>query len=362
MAKEDRGEGIVDRLVARLSNGLDDLLPDDPEFAQKYPHLWAFLTCRVLGDGRTKERAKLMLQIREGDWAITLSDAALRCSYPALGSTVQDALDRLEAILRDPDALPVRWKKHSMKLTEAAEEKRVAAGAGRGRIARKEGRKGKVRKSHANEPAGQPMKRRLACVFPAFRRNIAMPNYRLNFIFTNNLNRAGWAETWYAEAADHAEAQGKMDAYVPLRSDLMTENTVLAHGRASNVDPPRDSLIKEYNTPGTIDPVTHPPVTIWDALLVRKDRAEFTNQGRVFLHDVPQDVFLGRDLNPTVPAYFATALAAWVAGVVAQGFQFRITTGFGFGYISIAFMTALRLTEHRVGRPFDVLRGRRMIA
>lgn len=121
--------GIVDRLLHRLTNGLDDQLPDDPEFVKRYPFLWDFLRCRVLASGKTKERAELRIRIKEGDWDVTLSDAALRVSYPACGKTVVDGLERLEALLRNPDTIPVRWRKGTMKLVDPPKEKKLDKGS-----------------------------------------------------------------------------------------------------------------------------------------------------------------------------------------------------------------------------------------
>lgn len=103
-------DGIVGRLVEQRRAAAHWQRPDDPEWSGRWPLLWELLTTPLEYQGELVEPAALRVQGGNGEVVVSVTVGYLAQSTSAVGSTVADAQDRLEALLASGQARWSIWK------------------------------------------------------------------------------------------------------------------------------------------------------------------------------------------------------------------------------------------------------------
>jgi len=192
-----------------------------------------------------------------------------------------------------------------------------------------------------------------------------MAKFKCTFVMQDTLWDTGFTHTWWVDEEDSSVALTTVYPYWQKLRALISDTIFLTDLRASNVDPPRDSEHRGPSTGeehGTIDHTTTPILTYSEALLVRRDQATGNVFGHSFLHGVPIAEFTGRKYTPPAGTWL-TAFQALVTLVTNTQFLLRkVGAGGAITYPICGRYIGMRLTKHAVGRPFDLLRGRRRIA
>lgn len=91
--------GAFDKVPTGKSAGVPAVLPVDPGFTKRYPTIWEFLTADQYGPEQPRERSGLTLHVEEGCFKLYLSEKTKEAGIDATGSTLQLALEALEARL-----------------------------------------------------------------------------------------------------------------------------------------------------------------------------------------------------------------------------------------------------------------------
>jgi hypothetical protein len=190
-----------------------------------------------------------------------------------------------------------------------------------------------------------------------------MANYKITQFFTDAVNQTGWSESWYISAASAAAGLTAFAPVATARQALLNDVASLFAIRASNVDTPRDSLYQASGLPlvGSIATATYPLAGVWDCLLVTAQNTTNNLFGHIFMHDVPAGIFVGRVYVPshTSGINWVTNFATWQTALVTATILKRAK---GPVYDAVTSVIGQRRTERRLGRPFDALRGRRVVA
>lgn len=105
MAKKDLSAAEL-KLAAWASEEKDDEkdLQWDPEFAMRYPSLWVFLTWRSIGNV-LRAPGRLSLSSDGTAWRVGYYDPSARRSCAAVGTTLDDALSRIDKALTAEDTV-----------------------------------------------------------------------------------------------------------------------------------------------------------------------------------------------------------------------------------------------------------------
>lgn len=193
-----------------------------------------------------------------------------------------------------------------------------------------------------------------------------MATYRITMFFQDNVNVTGWTENWWVNAANGPAALTAFSGVYTSRVALLMDTCQMTTARASNVDHPRDSDYLNVGIPvlGTIAHATYPAAGPWDALLVRRDVSTNDLIGHIFMHGVPAGIFTGRIWQVTVAPgiTFAANLTNYQTSLVSASALLRKGPATAYTYPPCTVILGLRRTQHKVGRPFDQLRGRRAVA
>jgi hypothetical protein len=193
-----------------------------------------------------------------------------------------------------------------------------------------------------------------------------MPLQKGTFFISDLTNNVGWTESWYFNQASTASALSSLGTLIGPRVALLMDTCQIIAARVVTVGPPRDSLFASTGIPanGTILHATYPAAGPWDCLLCRKDSTDGTYFNKIFMHGVPVGIFNGRYYQDSVApgVAFQTSLTAYLTAAVAAGALVRKGPASAPVTANIAVLIPIRRTEHRLGRPFDELRGRRAVA
>jgi hypothetical protein len=190
-------------------------------------------------------------------------------------------------------------------------------------------------------------------------------NARGTLFFDAIAQNIGWSETYFLNVATHVAGLAVLNGLVPLRAGILQTTGRITWIRICNVDAPRDSRMQAIPPgvgTGTFDNVAHPSAGTSDSLLIRKDYDPDNNCfNKLFLHYIPEAIFLGRDYAG------ATTLPAW--DVLYQAFRtylldpansFLVRKGPApYVYKALNVMEIKWRTEHKIGRPFGLSVGRR---
>lgn len=99
-------------------------LPADERIRTEFPLVWEILTCQLEQEGKLLEPARLSIGAGDGEWVLTVSDAALAQSFSVAVGSLVDALPALEAALARSAGhwRPYRNRKPKLKAPKAPAE------------------------------------------------------------------------------------------------------------------------------------------------------------------------------------------------------------------------------------------------
>lgn len=173
--------------------------------------------------------------------------------------------------------------------------------------------------------------------------------------------KTGWTMNLYKEAADYTDVKTAWDDLMTVFTPIIMDEVQVTALRISDVQIPGDAYTPSVaGLFGAVDGTTHPPCAPWDALLIKTETGDHERRAHLFVHGVPVDYFLpGRLYN--ISNWNATAVSAFMSQLVTDEWRFRSKKADDTApvYAIIEAREALRRTEHRVGRPFSLLVGRR---
>jgi hypothetical protein len=86
------------------------VVTSDAEFLKRYPVLTQWMTDGKWDDGKPREVSTLSVNLKEGVVNLGLSDHEAQASLYTTAGTLQEALEQLEAALRDETGAWRPWK------------------------------------------------------------------------------------------------------------------------------------------------------------------------------------------------------------------------------------------------------------
>lgn len=200
-------------------------------------------------------------------------------------------------------------------------------------------------------------------------------NFRLTLVCQDTDNDIGWTETYFgpipgAPTPPNGWQQTVFNGLISWRNArlaLMLSSSQIDFYKISDDGLAGDMWIADVGGPtkGTYTALTNNQGGPLDAALIRFDDATGQYHGRKFFHGFPVANFTGRQWTPSPTAL--AAMQAFDAATAVSGLCLRSKNKAAPPvpptiYPAIARVEMVRLTGHRVGRPFDYLRGRRRIA
>lgn len=197
--------------------------------------------------------------------------------------------------------------------------------------------------------------------------NIAMPQYKATWFFTSQKYAVGWSESWYTNANDPIVAQTNVANYLPKRIACLSDAALCQALRIARDGAPRDSTFMAFSTAnvGLYPEATNPIAGVWDCLLCRRDVFDGSLLGHFFMRFVPAGIFNGRLYveKTTSPATWESAFKAFGTEVTNGNYEiFKAATPIAGDFVAPFSFQGVRRTERKIGRPFDLLRGRRRAA
>lgn len=184
-------------------------------------------------------------------------------------------------------------------------------------------------------------------------------DFKATLFFQDLASSYGWSENYfYKQAADHDAVVTKVQIMLVLRLAVLTDLHQCVAARVSDVSVPNDSkLVSGLPLPGDVASTGSTIVQPWSALLTRNESTAFY-RGRFFLHGVHEHTFLAnRSYDP------ANAESAdWIAFFldIKDNCALRhIVAPPVVLYDNFTNIFPLRMVERKVGRPFNLLHGRR---
>ncbi len=184
-----------------------------------------------------------------------------------------------------------------------------------------------------------------------------MPNFQATLFFQDEAGTLGWSEPYYLENVDVDAAKIAMDALITARAEVLCDLYSIVAGRVSDVDVLNDSLLAEdLPVEGAIVSTSATAVDPWTALMVRIESTS-AYRGRHFFHGVLENTFLpSRSYDPANPNN-----AAWVTWqtYLITNTLLKHKAGLTTVYSIITNAILQREVMKKVGRPFNLLRGRR---
>lgn len=186
--------------------------------------------------------------------------------------------------------------------------------------------------------------------------------FRCTFFYEQG--KYGWTETLYRQEADHDAAIAQMQKYITTRLQFMTSDSFCPFLRASNVDPPRDAMIKPLTgKSGQGSNVPDPGSVAFNAVLVRMFSTPLYWRP-MFLRGIDHSlihVTAGQAVPPAI-----VLPNGLINAVVNNGWQIKVKKkddpNIGTTiYVPINRMFGIRITHRITGRPFDSPRGLRPV-
>jgi hypothetical protein len=196
-----------------------------------------------------------------------------------------------------------------------------------------------------------------------------MPTYQCVGFYSKPTAIVGGATVVYYSAPDRLSAMGLFTGLIDKLRDLQSPTWQWDFARVSDVSILGDAYVVSFlgTKPGTFVP-TVPPLReagLADCLLLRKVDPVNAKHGFIFLHGHPQNEFAGRSYTPDAAAI--AALLALGTYLTANPPMWAHRTNPGvtppvYTYIGFNDVTPIKLVTHKIGRPFDDIRGRRRVA
>jgi len=186
-----------------------------------------------------------------------------------------------------------------------------------------------------------------------------MPQFQCTLFFQDIAHGYGWSESYFIAKPDPLgiqTARTALEVLLGLRADVLTDIHEIVAGRVSDVAVLNDSLLVAGGP--FVGQVASTVVTAcepWTCLNVRMEAgAEW--RGRKFFHGLLESTFQdNRSYAPGNPQ-----AAAWTAlfTELEDNWDLRVEHPSLTHYESITKCIPIRQTSRKVGRPFDLLRGR----
>jgi len=185
-----------------------------------------------------------------------------------------------------------------------------------------------------------------------------MPDYQGTLFFQDNASSYGWTENYFYEGvADIDAALALLAVLIPLRAAVLTDRHNLAAGRVSDIAVLNDSkLVSGLPVVGDVVSTNLTVVQPWTALLTRNE-ATSLYRGRTFFHGTLETTFTsGRNYDTGNPQ-----AADWTALFTEMVDRCSLKHKVGLVTLLTPYsaILPLRQVERKVGRPFNLLRGRR---
>ena len=189
-----------------------------------------------------------------------------------------------------------------------------------------------------------------------------MPTFKTTLVFEDTIFKTGNSEVYFSNVADHNLALALAEGLIDSRMPLATNGYFCRYCRVSNWDHARDSILKfwgdtKVGTAGTS------PIEFDQALLVTLYNAPDA-KGRKFLHSMSRSQFTGRVFTPDGGTVlnlvtYRDTLKGLIPPVIGSPFGFlKKTAPNTYAFKGTADLFPQNMTRHKVGRPFDPLRGR----
>lgn len=176
---------------------------------------------------------------------------------------------------------------------------------------------------------------------------------------------SGWSEVYPISATDYTTCDGTFKAIISDRAAILAPDVTLLAAVISDTDIKGDSFLSTTTTTvGTwagADTTSFNPNwalrTLWNAGALKR--------GSRFIHALPNaQVSAVGAFAPTGP--FTTAIAAWetaMLGGVSMATRIKgATTAPFYTFTGLTAVANKNMEERKVGRPFGLPRGRRLIA
>jgi len=188
--------------------------------------------------------------------------------------------------------------------------------------------------------------------------------FRVVLFFNQPTLLAGWSETYFNTLSDRNQVINQSNSLARTRMRMSPIGTFLSHLRVSDVDPPRDSSIDDFQGMPLRGEHSQSAGSDlgWTSLLVSLISSPY-RAGRKFLRGVPDLMFT---VQTGVPVFrpdqrFKDGFTAYrrALTIVENGWAIRNRSGTSYIYNGITDVKIVRTTSHRVGRPFGQPVGRR---
>lgn len=184
-----------------------------------------------------------------------------------------------------------------------------------------------------------------------------MATYQGTLFFTDAEGTYGFTEPYYLDALTPEAARTALDALAVARAEVLIDGCTIVAGRVSDVTITNDSLLcEDLPIDGQIVSTSITAVDPWTALMVRIESTSL-HRGRHFFHGVLENTFLAnRSYDPANPNN--AAWVTWMTYLETNTFlRYKVAGVPTFGQVTAAILQ--KEVEKKVGRPFNLLRGRR---
>lgn len=184
-----------------------------------------------------------------------------------------------------------------------------------------------------------------------------MAHFKFRLILSDTDNMWGASEVYYFSGSTITSVLPVAEALAAARATVLIQDVRIVQGVLSDVAVSGDSLLTT-NTPilGSVECLPDAAIQPWSAMNVRFE-ATSAHRGRKYFHGIKRVTFDG---NRTYDVENDEA-AAWTTflDLVKSSSQLRCLVGESYDYLNITGYKPIALTEHKVGKSFFSLRGRR---
>jgi hypothetical protein len=178
--------------------------------------------------------------------------------------------------------------------------------------------------------------------------------------FKDSFTGLGWSEKYWLNASGYDSAMTKLTAIRTARVALFSTQVSVIYSRVSNPSVKGDAKIVGgtiESVPGTLTATdqSHPSL----CLLIRQEDAVGKHANR-YLHAVPEEIQTAGVYDPDSLAGWAAKIEAYDTAVTSNSVLLHVPRGDVVTATSSAIesMITIRVSNKKVGRPFDLVRAR----
>jgi hypothetical protein len=183
-----------------------------------------------------------------------------------------------------------------------------------------------------------------------------------------NIPGSGWSETHWLKGPDLGTAAPQLQAINDAGQAMRNSDVKLDLARIVDASNPRLSILPDttaWATAGTYVP-TSVTADVDLAILFREFEATNNIRSRIFFRGFPSTQFgtaIDRDANLAFTTDFVTLMTAYKNAIIANAQLAKRTAPHAFTLFNVSSVVqSTRAHLRRAGRPFEVRRGRRLIA